>query len=283
MATKVHLVVIDPQNDFMNILKDPQNPSLGYKSALPVEGANDDMDRLAAFINKYGNKLDDIHVTMDSHQEVDIAHPAWWRDASGKIVAPFTLITADDIEAGIYSPRDPGQRERSLSYVKALEAAGKYKLFIWPPHCRIGTWGHGVQENLMDALLNWQVKEYAMVNFVTKGTNPFTEHYGAVIAEVPDPEDPGTQLNNGFLEVLQKADVILVAGEALSHCVKETINQIVEFIGPDHVKKIKILTDCSSPVGQAPGGPDFPQIAKDFLRDVQKQGVELTTTTTFFK
>ena len=68
-STKVHLVIIDPQNDFMD---SPQ-------SALPVAGANADMDRLAEFIRTNGKKLEDIHVTLDSHQVVDIAHPAWWR------------------------------------------------------------------------------------------------------------------------------------------------------------------------------------------------------------
>ena len=45
---KVHLLVIDPQIDFMDL------PG----SALPVTGANADMDRLAGFVRKYGKKLD---------------------------------------------------------------------------------------------------------------------------------------------------------------------------------------------------------------------------------
>ncbi len=269
---KIHLVVIDPQNGFMDL----------PKSTLPVAGANADMDRLAEFIRKHGHRLEDIHVTMDSHQVVDIAHPAWWRNAKGEMVSPFTLITADDINAGIYKPRDPGQLKRSLEYVKSLEKSGKYNLLIWPEHCLIGTWGHSVQENLMNSLLEWQRDQYAMVDFVTKGTNPFTEHYGGLLAEVPDPTDPSTQLNAGLITTLQEADIILVAGEALSHCVKETVNQIADNIGPDHIKKIKILRDATSPVGQNPGGPDFPAIAEAWLQEIQKRGVEITTTEKFF-
>lgn len=269
---KVHLLVIDPQNDFMDL------PG----SALPVTGANDDMNRLADFVNKHGDKLEDIHVTMDSHQRVDIAHPTWWKDATGKQVQSFTLITSSDIEAGIYSTRDPRQRQRSLDYVKQLESTGKKVLFIWPAHCCIGTWGHGIQENMMNALLGWQEKQYAMVDFVTKGTNPYTEHYGALMAEVPDAEDPSTQLNTRLLEVLQTADEILIGGEALSHCVMETLNQIVDNIGDEHVAKINIMTDATSPVGHNPGGPDFPAIAQAWLKDIQKKGVRVTTTTTYF-
>lgn len=269
---KIHLVVIDPQNDFMDL----------PESTLPVTGANADMDRLAEFIRKHGHRLEDIHVTMDSHQVVDIAHPAWWRDSQGKMVSPFTLIKADDIEAGIFTPRDPGQLKRSLDYTRALEKNGKYMLFIWPEHCRIGTWGHSVQKNLSDALLEWQRSQYAMVDYVTKGTNPFTEHYGGLLAEVPDPTDPSTQLNTGLITTLQEADIILIAGEALSHCVKETVNQIADNIGPDHIAKIKILRDATSPVGQNPGGPDFPAIAEEWIREIQGRGVQITTTETFF-
>ncbi len=271
-TTKVHLVVIDPQNDFMDL----------PKSALPVTGANADMDRVADFIRKHGHRLEDIHVTLDSHQIVDIAHPSWWKDAQGNMVQPFTLIKADDIEAGIYVPRDPAQLKRSLEYARALEKTGKYMLYIWPEHCIIGTWGHGIQENLANAFSEWQRKEYAMIDYVTKGTNPYTEHYGGLLAEVPDPTDSSTQLNTGLIETLQSADVILIAGEALSHCVKETIDQIVDNIGVDHVAKIQILTDATSPVPKNPDSPDFPAIAQQWLVDIQKRGVQVTTTETFF-
>ena len=70
---KVHLLIIDPQNDFMDL----------PDSALPVPGAVADMDRLAAFIRRAGKKIDDIHVTLDSHRLIDIAHPTFWRDADG--------------------------------------------------------------------------------------------------------------------------------------------------------------------------------------------------------
>jgi nicotinamidase-related amidase len=134
----------------------------------------------------------------------------------------------------------------------------------------------------VNALCKWQRDEFALVDYVTKGSNPYTEHYGGLMAEVPDPNDPTTQLNTGLISTLQSADMILIAGEALSHCVKETIDQIVANIGPDHVGKITILTDATSPVPQNPGGPDFPAIAAQWLAGIQKSGVQVSTTATFF-
>lgn len=212
----VHLIIIDGQKDFCDL------PG----AALPVSGADADMKRIATMIRRVGHRLEDIHCTMDSHRLIDIAHPAFWMDQRGTQPAPFTFITDKDIEAGIWTPRNPGFRRRAIDYTKALEATGKYVLCIWPPHCLIGTWGQTMHDDLNAALQGWSAKEFAMVDYVTKGSNPWTEHYGALMAEVPDPSDPGTALNTSFLTMLATADVIGVCGEASSHCVKNTVQQI---------------------------------------------------------
>lgn len=265
----VHLLVIDPQNDFMDI----------NGAALPVAGANGDMVRLAGFVDRVGTKLQQIHVTLDSHQIVDIAHPAFWRDADGKSPDPMTMISAQAIEDGTWTPRLPNYRDYAIDYAKQLEADGKYTLMIWPAHCLIGSWGHNVQDDLAAALGRWETARVRNVDYVTKGTNVLTEHYGALMAEVPMASDPTTQLNGRFLAMLQKADMIVVAGEASSHCVKATIEQVADHIGTEHVKKFKLLTDCMSPV-QHPD-IDFPAMAEQFLKDMEARGMELTNSVDF--
>jgi nicotinamidase-related amidase len=271
MALKAHLIVIDPQNDFMDI----------PNAALPVAGAVADMERLVKLIARVGHKLEDIHVTLDSHRTNDVAHPGFWKDANGKRPNPFTIISHDDIKNGIWEPRNPAFRKRMLNYTAALAANGKFLLMVWPEHCRIGSWGTQVYPPLFEALSDWERQENATVDYVTKGTSIFTEHYGALMAEVPDPEDASTQLNGDFIAVLQEADIIGIAGEASSHCVKATIEQIVTNIGAQHLGKIQILTDCMSPVPQTPGAPDFPAIAQSFLKDMERQGLVLTTSDKF--
>ncbi|MBI2109223.1 MAG: hypothetical protein HYT93_03555 [Parcubacteria group bacterium] len=268
---RVHLLVIDPQKDFMD----------DKDSALPVPGANADMNRLAALIRRVGPKFDDIHVTLDSHRVIDVGHPGMWRDKDGNKPAPFTMISPDDIANGIWTPRNPDFRARMLDYAKALSKQGNYPLMVWPEHCIIGTPGHNVQSELMKALIEWERKVFANVDYVVKGTNTFTEHYGALMAEVVDPTDPSTSLNTALLDVLAEADIVAIAGEALSHCVKSTVTQIADNIGADHVKKFHVLTDCSSPVPQVGNGPDFPAIAKAWLTDMEGRGMTLTTSTEF--
>jgi len=265
-------------------------------SALPVPGANADMERLAKMIDRVGAKLDDIHVTLDSHRILDIAHPAMWQNGNGEQPSPFTIISVDDIESGIWKPRNSQAKlsllggksigQYALDYAKQLAADGNYALMVWPPHCLIGTPGHNVQAELMKSLIEWEKVNFASVDYVTKGTNPWTEHYGALLAEVPMATDPSTSLNTAFLEMLAEADIVAVAGEALSHCVKATVTQIANNIGDEHVKKFHILTDCSSPVppGKGPKGEvivDFPAIAQSWLKEMEGRGMTLTTSKEF--
>jgi nicotinamidase-related amidase len=263
---KIHLVVIDPQNDFCS----PQG-------SLYVGGAEKDMDRLAVMIRRLAPKLADIHITLDSHRIVDISHPLWWRDASGKAPSPFTVITAADVEAGRWDTRQVSAHGRSLAYLKALEKGGRYPHVIWPEHCLIGGEGHNVFPSVLDAAREWERKRYAMADFVTKGSNPWTEHFSAVQAEVPDPSDPSTQINTGLIQTLEQADVILLAGEALSHCVHHTVKDTIDnFSDPSFAKKVVLLQDCMSSV------TGFEKAGEDFLRDMRARGVAVADSVSVF-
>lgn len=162
----IHLLVIDPQNDFCV-------PAEGtHRGALVVPGGLDDMTRLAAMVTRLGPKLDDIHVTLDSHRIVDISHPIWWKDSQGNHPAPSPVISVQDVESGRWTTTRPGHYKRSLDYLKALASSGRYPHAIWPEHCLIGSWGHNVVPGLLAALQSWERLRYAQVDFVTKGSNP---------------------------------------------------------------------------------------------------------------
>ena len=109
-----------------------------------------------------------------------------------------------------------------MDYLKRLEAAGRYTLMVWPTHCEIGSWGHNVHADVRAAYNRWEESSLRTVTKIIKGTNPWTEHYSAIQAEVPDNDDPGTQMNVGFIKMLADADRVYITGEAGSHCVKAT-------------------------------------------------------------
>lgn len=260
----IQLLVIDPQNDFC----DPGG-------SLSVPGALADMDRLARMVHRLKDRLSDIHVTLDSHRRVDISHPLWFRDGDGRHPAPFTSIRSADLRQGRWTTTHPGAWDRTVAYLDALEAGGRYPHVVWPEHCLIGTGGHAVHPALMDALAEWEAR-FAVVDYVTKGSNPWTEHFSAVRAEVPDPEDPGTQVNSALVRTLEEADVVLLAGEASSHCLANTVRDVAaQFSDPAWIRKLVLLEDATSPV------PGFESYAADFVRDMTALGMSVSTTHRF--
>lgn len=258
-----HLVIIDPQKDFCS-----------PDGTLFVPGAEEDIERLTKFISRAGEKLSAIHVTLDSHHLIDVAHPIFWQDEQGQPPNPFTLISADDVKNGVWRTSKPSLQKRATDYVEHLATNGRYPLCIWPPHCLIGSAGYAVMPELFAALQYWEQSRFRTVDYVTKGSNPFTEHYSAIQADVPDPSDPSTQLNTRLVQILQDADEILVAGEASSHCLANTVTDIANAFGDDsYVAKITLLEDGTSPV------PTFENFEETFVKDMTARGMKVTKTT----
>ncbi len=275
MKQGIQLLLIDPQNDFCDLPADwcPTDTATGaqIRPALPVPGAHADMLRLADLIRQGGNGIDGITITLDSHHRLDIAHPTFWRARDGGAVAPFTPITAAQVRAGNYQPRDAAALPRTLAYLDALERRGRYTLMVWPVHCEIGSWGHGVHRSVKDACDAWEQRRLHTVVSVSKGSNPWTEHYSAFQAEVPDPHDPDTEFNLALVRSLDEADLIIVAGEASSHCVRATTEHLVANLPSGRASKVVLVTDCMSPVG------GFESQQQVFLDDMAARGVQLRT------
>jgi nicotinamidase-related amidase len=262
MKKTIHLLLIDPQNDFCDL---PESECGGHRPALPVPGAHADMLRLAALIARAGEGIGGITVTLDSHRRHDIAHPGFWRRGDGSPVAPFTPIRAEEVKSGAYLPRNADFLPRVTAYLEALGAAGRYTHMVWPAHCEPGSWGHNIHEAVRHACTRWEDRTGIDAEKFLKGLNPLTEHYSAIRAEVPDPASPDTLVNDALLDRLASASKILIAGEAGSHCVKATVEDILRY-RPETATRIVLITDCMSPVA----GFSAQQAA--FIDNVRAQG-----------
>ena len=225
------------------------------------------MLRVAELIQRAGSGLSDVSITLDSHQHLDIAHPTFWQAAAGEPVSPFTQISAEDVKQGRYVPRLPGSLPRTLAYLTALEERGRYRHMVWPVHCEIGSWGHNVHAALRHAYNGWEERTLGVVTKVVKGENPWTEHYSAIEAEVPDETDSSTATNTRLLTALKRADRLFIAGEAGSHCVKATTEHLVARLSDAERAKLVLLSDCMSPVA------GFEAAQREFLSSMQACGV----------
>ncbi|ALC17611.1 hypothetical protein DSOUD_2881 [Desulfuromonas soudanensis] len=262
---ELQFLIIDPQRDFCE-----------PNGALYVNGAKDDSLRTAAMIRRLGEKIDNIRITLDSHHNVDIAHPLFWQDsANGQHPAPFTIITAEDVAKGRYITTNPAFLKRATEYVNRLKDNSRYPLCIWPPHCLIGSWGHAIQEDIFNAVSAWELKCFAMAEMITKGSNFWTEHYSAIQADVPDPEDPGTLLNTDLIKAIESADLIAVMGQAKSHCLANTVRDIADNFGEGSIKKLWLIEDCASNV------TGFENLGEAFVKDLKARGMNVTTSKEF--
>lgn len=277
MKPSIHLLVIDAQNDFCDLPAEwrPVDPVTreAHRPALPVAGAHEDMMRLARLIDAAGSELSAITVTLDSHHRLDIAHPGFWTTRDDLPVPPFTAITATQLRDGAYRPRDPDTLSRTQAYLDELERRGRYTLMVWPVHCEIGSWGQNIHPAIKAAYNRWEDRHHCIVRKLAKGSNPWTEHYSAVRAEVPDERDPATQLDMGLLAELDRADLIVIAGEAGSHCVRATTEDIADHLPSRRLDKLVLLTDCMSPVA------GFASEQQAFLDDMRQRGVRLSSST----
>ena len=73
-------------------------------------------------------------------------------------------------------------------------------------------------------------------------------------------------INIKFLNDIEKFDKIVIFGEAKSHCVMESVRQILEYYQdrPEITSKIYILEDCMSPI------PGSEQITEDTFNNFKR-------------
>ncbi len=87
--------------------------------------------------------------------------------------------------------------------------------------------------------------------------------------------------NTRLLQKLLDFDVIIIAGQAKSHCVAWTIDDLlteIMAIDPNLAKKVYLLEDCTSPV-VVPGVIDFTDQANAAFQRFAQAGMNLVKST----
>ncbi len=289
----VHLLLIDVQKDFCF----PQG-SL-YVAGRSGTGAMDDNRRIAEFIYRNLGLLTHVTTTLDTHFAYQIFSPSFWVDRDDQPLTPFREITAEQIERGEVRPNPMVARwlcdgnytwllRQVTYYCRELERAGKYRLYLWPPHCLLGSDGHALAGAVHAARLFHAYARGAQSLVEVKGGNPLTENYSVLRPEVLLRHDghPLAQRNTLFLKTLLTADAVLIAGQASSHCVKSTIDDLLDEIlakDPQLARKVYVLSDCMSAV-TVPDGKggllaDFTPQAEAAQRRFQDAGMHVVRST----
>jgi len=297
-ARRICLLAIDVQNTFC---LPGFELFVGGRSGT---GAVDDTRRLCEFIYRNLEVITEIVPTMDTHRATQIFHPLFWVDASGKHPEPMTMLSFEEIEAGewkvspevasgLASQSDSSENNAAkiesfaLHYAKQLSDSGKYPLTIWPYHAMLGGIGHALVPAFEEACFFHTIARARQTRFEVKGDNPLTENYSVLSPEVLTDEraQPIAQKNNRLIQHLLDFDVVIIAGQAKSHCVAWTISDLlseIEFTDPTLAQKIYLLEDCTSPV-VVPGVVDFSEAADDAYQRFAESGMNLVKSEYFIK
>lgn len=286
---RVGLLLIDCQNTFC--LPDFELFVAGRSGT----GAVDDNVRLCEFIYRYLDRITQLVLTMDTHTAMQIFHPSFWVDASGRHpTGGATRISPQDLETGAWrvnpavaanvADGDYDYLDRHVRhYVSTLAEGGKYPLQIWPYHSMLGGIGHALVAAVEEAVFFHAMARASQPRIEIKGGNPLTEHYSVLQPEVGRGPD-GKRIagsNEELINFLLGFDALIIAGQAKSHCVAWTVQDLLDVIekrDPSHVERVYLLEDCASPVVVS-ADIDFTQQADEAFARFAEAGMHLVRST----
>jgi nicotinamidase-related amidase len=257
-------------------------------------GAVDDSRRLCEFIYRNLGSITQVLPSLDTHHAMQVFHAIWLVDEDGNHPAPYTLISPEDVASGRWRVNEavaealgiePGYAARHLEhYTRRLTEGDKYNLTIWPYHALLGGIGHALVSAVEEAVFFHGVARYSRPEFQVKGDNPLTEHYsmlGPEVTEGPD-DDSLDGMNTGLIDKLLTFDAVIVAGQAKSHCLAWTIDDLLADVDVRErrlAERTYLLEDCTSPV-VVPGAVDYTEEADAAFERYAAAGMHVVRSTT---
>lgn len=276
-GNQTSILIIDAQADFCL-------PG----GSLFVPGAVEDNIRLIEFLYRNIENIKYLDFTLDTHRYLQIFFPLFWRDPQGNHPEPYTVISYDDVVNGRWLPVMAAKIV--LEYLRQLESTGKYQLTIWEYHTDDGSVGGAVVPALTELTVYHSLLWESDPAFHRKGLREFSECYSAFGEEVKtvtveERQSTLGQHNDKLLASLLKREKLYIAGQAASHCVKATIEDLILYAREklsdpgEFFSRCYILEDCMSPVPAIPGVVDFPKIAREALKGFAAAGMHVVKST----
>jgi nicotinamidase-related amidase len=147
----------------------------------------------------------------------------------------------------------------------------------------LGSIGHALVPAIEEAVFFHTIARSTQAHFEVKGSLALTEHYSAIGPEVMDGPhgEVIAKRSRRFIQTLQAHDAVYIAGQAKSHCVAWTIDDLlsdIRKVDKRLVKKVYLLEDCTSPV-VVPGIVDYSQPADEAFARFAAAGMHVVKST----
>ena len=285
-AVRIALLAVDVQNTFCI-------PGFElYVGGRSGTGAVDDNRRLAEFLYRNLAAITQVFPSLDTHHAMQIFHAVWLVDAGGAHPDPYTLVSPEDVADGRWQVNpavadevgiDLDYAQRHLvHYTRALARSGKYDLTVWPYHAMLGGIGHALVSAFEEAVFFHGIARSSRPDFQVKGDHSLTEHYSMLGPEVTEGPD-GEQLagkNTALIARLLTFDAVVVAGQAKSHCLAWTIDDLLadDLVRERLARRTYLLEDCTSAV-VVPGVVDYTDEADAAFARFAEAGMHVVRST----
>ena len=121
--------------------------------------------------------------------------------------------------------------------------------------------GHALVPAVEEAIFFHGIARTSQAQLSIKGDHALTENYSALAPEVSKNQfgESIVSKDRQLIQYLLESDKLIIAGQAQSHCVAWTVNDLlteINLIDSKLARKIYLLADCTSPV-VIPGVVDY--------------------------
>jgi nicotinamidase-related amidase len=247
---------------------------------LPVKGTDDVVWRVCQRIVQgvadgfYGG----IIFSLDGHPPFHISYDYYWRDAKGQPLdlskhggaailaledeakAVFKVTAFDAVgkpyEVGFYQARfDP---KDSVAYWKHLQATNQGPIWVFVPHCMIGTDGFNLHPLLAETIAFACGARSMQPTVIHKGHISRTDWFGPLEPCRPDPNHPQGGFQKEVIDAMKGARVgstlhefrtVEFAGVAEDFCDYFMKLQVMDNLeGTSFMTKLRFISDGTAPI-----------------------------------
>ena len=263
---RVGLLLVDVQNTFCI-------PGFElFVAGASGQAAVEDNRRLAEFVYRNLGAITQMVPSLDTHHAMQIFHAAWLTDAQGNRPDPMTLVTADDAREGRWRvdpevaaaagvdprvrPAPPGAlhapagrpRQVRPDRVALPRHAGRHR-----PRAGVLGGGGGVLPRAGPA------QRAAVLRQGRAGADRALLDAGPRGHRGPGRRRASATVDHDLVQTLLGFDAVIVAGQAKSHCLAWTIDDLLSHhsVQEDQLaQRTYLLEDCTSPI-VVPGVVDY--------------------------